>query len=169
MNIKIEMKEHFKMFGIERVISMVDGQNFIDIPQFWDECLNNGTVDQLSIASGTPLSSEHVGLFNVHGLMAYKETEKDTFPYMIAAMVQANSNLEGYDVVTIPALEWAIFKSDHYTSETLSQTVQGLWHYIFSEWFPTSGYQHDKGPELELYGTDGPDKEYCEVWIPITK
>lgn len=169
MNVKIEKKEQFKMFGIERVVSMVDGQNLIDIPKFWDECLRNGVVDQLSIASGIPVSSEHVGLYNVHGIMAYRELDNQTFPYMIAAMMHADSKTFGYEIVTVPALEWAIFKSDYYNNETLSQTVQGLWQNIFSEWFPTSGYHHAKGPELELYGTDGPEKAYCEVWIPITK
>jgi AraC family transcriptional regulator len=47
--------------------------------------------------------------------------------------------------------------------------VPALWKRIFGEWFPTSGYTHTENPEVEAYYRRPDGREYCEVWIPVTK
>jgi AraC family transcriptional regulator len=69
------------------------------------------------------------------------------------------------ETITIPSHTWAIFES----TGPMPDAIQNVWKRIFSEWFPSSNYEHAKGPELELYpegDTNSPDY-YCEIWIPV--
>jgi hypothetical protein len=47
VNYRIEKKNSFKMIGVEKIISMINGENFKEIPSFWKESFQNGTVDKL--------------------------------------------------------------------------------------------------------------------------
>ncbi|MEK4524639.1 MULTISPECIES: GyrI-like domain-containing protein [Paenibacillus] len=44
------------------------------------------------------------------------------------------------------------------------EAIQRLWHYIMTEWFPSTSYQHAGIPELEVYKGDGTPPQ---VWIPV--
>lgn len=169
MNYKIERKPEFKMFGKETIVSTLEGKNYVDIPKFWQDSFADGSVETLVKATGETFAENHVGRWAVHAIMCHRQTGKDTFPYMIGGMVTEKSDTTGYEMVTIPELEWAVFTTDYYTNETLVETIQTVWKRIFAEWFPTSGYEHDCGPELEVYCTAGGGKEYCEIWIPVVK
>ena len=59
MNYRIERKDSFSVFGVEKVISTVDGQNFIDIPEFWHESYKNGMVEKIIKASGIEWMKEY--------------------------------------------------------------------------------------------------------------
>ena len=167
MNVKIEEKPAFKMFGVERIISMANGQNFKDVPKFWQESFANGMVEKLEKASGIEVFDDYEGVLPVHAVMSYKETGDETFPYMIGALLLDNSDPSDYEVNEIPAAKWAIFSTEPYQVEQTTEHVQALWNAIFSEWFPSSGYEVAIGARLEMYykakGTD----EYCEIWIPV--
>lgn len=169
MNYRIERKQGFRMFGKETIVSTSDGQNFVDIPKFWEASFADGTVEALYKATGESCGVNHVGRYAIHAIMCHRETGKDTFPYMIGGMVSEESDTSDYEVVAIPELEWAVFTTDYYTNETLVGTIQGVWKRIFSEWFASSGYDHGCGPELEVYYTAGEGKDYCEIWIPVVK
>ena len=88
---------------------------------------------------------------------------------MIGGIVGEKSDIAGYEVVDVPELEWAVFTTEYYNDDTLVEAIQTVWKRIFAEWFPTSGYEHDNGPELEVYYTAGGGKDYCEIWIPVKK
>jgi len=53
--------------------------------------------------------------------------------------------------------------------DNAADKIQGVWKRIFPEWFPTSGYEHAGGPELELTYTISDSKFYSEIWIPVVK
>jgi len=169
MDYKIEKKPAFKMFGYEKTINMENGLNTTEVPQFWDECMNNGLIDKLSDDSGIKIGKDYSGLYAVNAIMCYKDTGKNTFPYLIGSIINDNSCPQGYEVVEIPEFEWAIFKTPNYTRETTSAIIQEVWKRIFNEWFPASNYKHACGPEAEMYYIDEKGKEYCEIWIPIEK
>ena len=169
MNYRIEKKHEFRMFGKERIISTLEGQNFIEIPKFWQDSFTDGTVEAIYEATGEHFDENHVGRFAVHAIMCHRETGKDTFPYMIGGIVGEKSDIAGYEVVDVPELEWAVFTTEYYNDDTLVEAIQTVWKRIFAEWFPTSGYEHDNGPELEVYFTAGGGKDYCEIWIPVKK
>lgn len=94
-------------------------------------------------------------------------TEK--FTYLIAIETPAGrSNLpEGCVDRVTRAGTWAIFESRGPLPEGIQETIGR----IYGEWFPTSGYEHAGGPELEVYppGDTGAPDYYCEVWIPVRK
>jgi AraC family transcriptional regulator len=169
MNYRIERKPEFQMFGKEKIISATDGRNFIEIPGFWQDSFADGTVEALCKATGEQCGEDHRGRYLVHAVMCYRQTGEGTFPYMIGGMITEKCNTYDFETVTIPELEWALFTTDYYTEKTLVEAIQSVWKRIFTEWFPTTGYAHAGGPELEVYCTDGPGKDYCEIWIPVIR
>lgn len=167
MKVIIEEKPAFKMFGIERIINSTKGQNFIDIPKFWQACFADGSVEKLEKSSGINITSGYEGLLPVNSVMSYKDTGKDSFPYMIGCLVLESSDPRGYEIIEIPALKWGVFRSENFKEEDTTEVVQGLWRKIFSDWFPSVAYEIQTGAQLEMYYKDKDKMEYCEVWIPI--
>ena len=167
VNYRIEKKNSFKMIGVEKIISMLNGENFKEIPKFWQECFQNGIVEKLDEVGKNAPHPGSKGLFPVNAIMCYEETGNDTFPYLIGTFMPENSIPEGYKVVEVSEYLWAIFTTEKYKQPDTSELVQKVWKLIYSEWFPSTNYVHAEGPELELYYEDEDDFEHCEIWIPI--
>jgi len=74
---------------------------------------------------------------------------------------------EGMTSLEIPAANWAVFE----VHGAMPDAMPKVWKQIFSEWFPSSGYENMGGPELEVYSNDNPyDPDYySEIWIPVKK
>ena len=74
---------------------------------------------------------------------------------------------EGYEIIQIPASSWAVFES----KGAVSKAIHDLEDRVFIEWFPSTGYEHDNKPELEIYlPGDRSSEEYrCQFWEPIVK
>ncbi|MHA7767717.1 AraC family transcriptional regulator [Bacillus atrophaeus] len=54
----------------------------------------------------------------------------------------------------------------------LPGAVQQTWDRIFSEWFPSTGYEHAEAPELEVYPASRDihaSDQRTEIWIPVVK
>lgn len=74
---------------------------------------------------------------------------------------------ERWETLTIPAGTWAVFT----VIGEFPKTLQDTWARVFSEWFPTSGYESTGGPEIlwnESPDISKPDYK-SELWIPIKK
>nr|WP_312890833.1 effector binding domain-containing protein [Clostridium thailandense] len=76
-----------------------------------------------------------------------KDFGKDEFNYMIGVEEIKDNLPEGYVSAIIPAATWAVFES----VGALPEAIQDLTRRIFTEWLPSTGYQHDCAPELEVY------------------
>lgn len=168
MNYRIEDKNAFSVFGVEEIFTTENGENLRKIPEFWNRVLEDGTIDRIEAASGLKCDGTP-GIMPVNAVMCHRETGGSTFPYMICALTPKSGVPEEFTSVQIPALTWAIFTSDEYTPDKTTETIQKLWKRIYSDWFPTSGYEHGNGPEFEMYGSSGKGMKYCEVWIPVVK
>lgn len=168
MDYKIVEKGAFKVFGVEKVISMTNGANFKMIPEFWTECRQNGTLERLM---GIPVPENKNGLCKLNSVMCYRDTGKDTFPYMVGIVDLEGTAVtpENLAAVNIGPNTWAIFRSEEHGMEDATEKIQKLWGRIFPEWFPTSDYEHADGPELELTYYIAENKCYTEVWIPVVK
>jgi AraC family transcriptional regulator len=167
VNYRIEKKSSFKMVGVEKIISMLNGENFKEIPSFWQESFQNGTVDKLDELDKNAPHPGSKGLFPVNAIMCYEESGKDTFPYLIGTFIPEKDIPEGYKVVEVSEYLWAIFTTEKYLQPNTTGVVQDVWKSIYSEWFPSTNYVHAEGPELELYYEDEGNFEHCEIWIPI--
>lgn len=158
MNYRIEEKQAFKMAGIERIVSNKNGENFIVIPKFWEEFVAQGMDKNIHVPEGD----------GFHAIMGYGEHcgMNGTLSYMIGVFEEEGIDYSNLKEVAVPAATWAVFCTK--TSESCLPELHDIWKRIFSEWFPSSSYEHAPLPECEIYNfTKG--SEYAEVWIPVIK
>lgn len=156
MNYRIERKPKFSFCGMTRNITNVpEGENFIAIPKFWEEVMQDGSYNEIM---GKVNDGRCIG-----ACMPMNPEEDTDFDYIIG--VFSDEEIEGYDYHKVPSADWAVFEVRGI------QEIQNMWKRIFSEWFPSTGFQHAYLPELEVY-SDGnvQDPDYLiEIWIPIIK
>jgi len=166
MNWRIEKKEAFEVFGIERIFSNDETSK---VPGFWDECHQNGSYEKLfDDAGGVKLpKGEHRGVYVVNAVCGYCEPGENNFPYMICALMKDGCRTDGYKVAQIPSATWAVFRSDD--SDSIGVHIPELFNRAYSEWLPSSGYDKTVGPDMELYGVADSGKYFEEVWIPVKK
>jgi AraC family transcriptional regulator len=160
MDYRIETKEAFDVYGIEKIFTMKGGKNLTDIPAFWTECRDDGRLGKL-------LQSAH-GISGVHAVCDYREMEGDSFPYMLFAFKTPESDTDGYTQVRVPAATWAVFRTENHTLEQTPNAIQGLIKRVYTDWLPTAGYNKVDGYELELYFDAGFGMCYSETWIMVT-
>ncbi|MBK5462274.1 AraC family transcriptional regulator [Peribacillus sp. TH27] len=159
MKYNIIERDSFQVIGIKREFSLVNGENLIGIPKLWDKVNSDGTDDQL----GKLNNGQIKGLLGVCVDKRILE-QNETMDYWIATEYDAQVP-EGYSSLTIPASKWVIFE----VHGPMPDAIQEVWKRIFSEWFPTSGYEHAGTFEMEVYTDDdasNPDY-YSEIWIPV--
>lgn len=159
MDYKIEKKQGFSYYGMKRTISTIDGVNFVDIPKYWDEVLNNGTFTEML---GKTNASKSLGV-----CLPMSLEEDSKFDYLIGAFTTKEQS--GYYNQTVPEAEWAIFEVRGPIGA--AEKLQNTWKRIFSEWFPSTGFKHADLPQLEVYSEgDVTAEDYLvEIWIPIEK
>ncbi|MBH1940686.1 AraC family transcriptional regulator [Mobilitalea sibirica] len=157
MNYRIVEKPSMRFVGKKETVSTVGGQNFQRIPVIWQEVFQNGMFDKIyALSDGNPPG--------VMGICAnFKDEQLD---YYIASASGAKP-LEGMDVLEVPAGLWVIFQC----VGPMPQAIQDVWKRVYTEWFPSSGYEHAGGAEIEWYSEgDSSSEDYIsEIWIPIIK
>jgi AraC family transcriptional regulator len=92
--------------------------------------------------------------------------EDNTTDYYIAAITEKDSP-KSLCKLEIPSHTWAIFE----IIGPMPTAMAEIWGRIFSEWFPTSGYEHAEAPEIAWYTNgDLSSSDYkSEIWIPVIK
>ncbi|WP_285765714.1 effector binding domain-containing protein [Peribacillus sp. SI8-4] len=161
MKYKILERDSFQLIGIKREFSLVNEENLIEIPRLWEQVNADGTSDKL----GKLNNGEIAGLLGV--CVDKRELDKnETMDYWIAAEY-AGTVPEPFLPLTIPASKWVAFE----VHGPMPAAIQKAWKQIFSEWFPTSGYEHAGLPELEVYPNEDAHNQdyYSEIWIPIKR
>ena len=157
MNYKIVDKGSFTVVGKQRRITMVDGENFIQVSKFWDDCMKDGSYQWISSKAGK------LGVLGI-----FKDFGKNEFNYIVGVEEIKDTLPKGYVSATIPAATWAVFESVGALPEALVDIIRR----VYSEWFPATGYQHDCcTPGLEVYPEgDKHSPDYrCEYWVPVKK
>ncbi|MDD4493459.1 MAG: AraC family transcriptional regulator [Eubacteriales bacterium] len=162
MNWRIEEKEAFEVFGIERVFANDESGL---VPDFWTELRENGEYERLYQAAGAKRGED--GKHCINAVCGYCEPDEDSFPYMICALKKPDSSTDGFKIARIPKTIWAIFRSDE--SEWQGTEIPTLFNRVYSEWLPNSGYDKSPGPDMEIYYTAENGKHIEEVWIPVKK
>ncbi len=92
--------------------------------------------------------------------------EKGELDHYIGVATLSDETAE-FDVLEIEASAWAVFES----IGPFPETLQNVWGRIYSEWFPSSGYEAVEGPEIlwnESPDTANPQYR-SEIWIPVKK
>jgi AraC family transcriptional regulator len=156
MNYRIEQKDPFTIVGVMERFSNVEGLGE-NIGRMWSKT-SAETIEQI-IGLG---DTEPYGLLGVYSGMY----EDNTTDYYIATITKKScpGNLCQLE---IQPHTWAIFE----ITGPMPTAMAEIWGRIFSEWFPTSGYEHAEAPEVEWYSKgDLSAADYkSEIWIPVIK
>ena len=153
MNYRIETKEAFRIAGVSALMDKEMENNFAVVPQMWQSAVENGTLQELSkIMNGTPTGLLGVSVCN----------DQEDWKYFIA--VASKNGGDMFENYMVPASTWAIFPGTG-----TNQSVQELERRIFTEWFPTSGYEYGNAPDIEVYINPDPQNTIFEVWVPVKK
>lgn len=159
LNYKIEEKQCFDMFGVSIEINAGGESPFQEIPQFWTQCIADGTVDRIRTAAGIGDNGQ------IHGVL-YNHRD-DKLSYLIGYFSPDSGLPSGFEKLTIPTQTYAIFSTG--VNPDGQSDIHGLWKRIWAEWFPRSGYEFANGPELELTYDRGNNMYEMEVWIPVVQ
>ena len=155
LNYRIETKEAFRIVGISQPLDHEIEKNFKIVPQMWQNAAMSGTVPKLiPIMDSKPEGILGVSICN--SLQDWK------YFIAVASTKAIDNTLEEY---TIPPFTWAIFSG----AGQCPQAIQELEQRIVTEWLPTSGYEYDNGPDMEVYLNADPQNAQFEVWIPVIK
>lgn len=159
MKYNIVERDSFRVVGIKREFSLENEENLKGIPKLWNEVNSDGTSDRLGKVNNGRIK----GLLGV--CVASLEKEHDgSMEYWVATESEGSVPKE-FSVLVIPASKWVVFE----VNGPMPEAMQKVWKQIFSEWFPTSGYEHAGTPELEVYADEDSTAAdyYSEIWIPI--
>ncbi|RKQ33205.1 AraC family transcriptional regulator [Oceanobacillus halophilus] len=159
MDYRITEKEAFEVIGKGIRTTTIDGENYKNIASFWEESNSNGFSDRLAKVCGS------LGLI---GVCMDFDKKQEHLTYFIGAEKQIKDLPKEWEEKRIPASTWAVFP----VQGSMPDAMPKVWERIFSEWFPSTNYEHAGGPELEVYLSDeNPANEdyYSEIWIPVRK
>jgi AraC family transcriptional regulator len=167
MDYKIIDKPAFDVIGKSRKFTTSQGENFVKIPQFWDEFIKNKYYE--SLMKLTQGKAGPVTGADSLGVCYFPDDRRnmEEFYYGIGVEKPGKSVPKDFDVIHIPEATWAIFES----VGPMPKAIQDVTVKIFQEWFPSTGYEHAPKPELEVYLPGDPNSQdyRCQVWIPIIK
>jgi AraC family transcriptional regulator len=165
MDYKIIEKPTFYVIAKARKFTTVQGENFVKIPQFWEEMMQgeNGFKALIRLTQDKPGLVTGAACLGI----CMMDIVMDKFTYAIGVEKPAKPVPAGFEVLHIPAATWAAFES----VGPMPKAIQDVTVKIFKEWFPSTGYEHDAVPELEVYlpGDENSQNYHCQVWIPIIK
>jgi AraC family transcriptional regulator len=157
MNYRIEEKKAFRAVGVRERFSTEDSYQLQEIPKMWDRVNSDGSGDAVYAL----MEGDMRGCLGICADMADNGL---TYWIAVATRQPCPSSLSE---MTVPASTWAVFE----VIGPMPKAMQEMWGRIFAEWFPTSGYDHAKTPELELYcyGDIKSPAYRSEIWIPVVK
>ena len=153
MNYRIETKEAFRIVGISAPLERELEKNFEVVPSMWGRAAADGTIEKLA----GMMNAQPMGLLGVSAC-----GDEEVWKYFIA--VASTAPCDGFEEYTVPAATWAIFPG-----EGTNQSIQELEQRIVTEWLPTSGYEYENAPDIEVYLNPDPQNAKFEVWIPVVK
>ncbi|MDB0441133.1 AraC family transcriptional regulator [Clostridioides difficile] len=155
MNYRIEKKEEFRIVGVSQPLHTELEKNFEIVPKMWQQSALDGTIQKLL----PMMNSQPKGVL---GVSVCNDSEEWKYFISVASTESIDDKLDEY---IIPPFTWAIFSGEG----QCPQAIQELEKRIVTEWLPTSGYEYDNGPDIELYLNPEPQNAKFEVWVPVKK
>ena len=155
MNYKIVDLPEFRVVGIASNNGSWDVEDAGEkATEFWG-ALGPRVHEVLNLMDG----SEPAGLL---GVQFCRGQEFDG--YLAAVATQAPCP-EGMEERVVPAATYAVFEC----TGPMPQAMTELWHRIFTEWLPSSGYRWASRSDVERYLTPNMTQatSQSEVWLPV--
>jgi AraC family transcriptional regulator len=165
MEYRIVTKPAYKVIGFE--LRTGNGENFQQIPAFWQEYLRNGWGCRI------PNRVHRESVVEL-GICHSFDMESGTFTYMIGMEAEHFDGApDGLVCREFASAEYAVFTTPKVPLDQFSSSIQSTWKSVFEEWFPHSGYEHAGTPEFELYDERcHPDKvteAQMDIYIPVKR
>lgn len=165
MEYRIEKKDAFQVYGIEEWFETKNGENFKDIPLFWDRLIESGGLGKLG--ESTKLDQNKPGMMPINAMCGTEPMQGTRMTYMICAMKTPECDTAGYKVVDVPASTWAIFRNKAHGIEETSAAVQELNRQVYTDWLPSADYNMLDQFDCEMYYKGDGDRYYEEIWIRV--
>lgn len=162
MNYRLVEKEAFKIIGFKKRVPIIfEGVNSEIVKM--TERLTPEIVQQLKELSNV----EPRGIISAStNFSDGRMSEKGELDHYIGVLSLAQGPAN-FDTLEVEAGTWAVFEA----IGPYPDTLQNIWGRIYSEWFPTSGYEAISGPEIlwnESPDTTNPQYK-SEIWIPVKR
>ncbi|MFP4478648.1 MAG: effector binding domain-containing protein [Candidatus Izemoplasmatales bacterium] len=153
MDYKIIQKEPFQLLCVRKKFpqSIIDEEDNTDIPDYWTEKLNDGTVKELLKHSSTK---------ELYGPCGSVNQSSDYFYYGIGVEYGGQA-IKDFELWKITHPLYAVFICQ--TKDDMGKTWEG----ITQDFIPNSKYQMADEPDFELYPNH--DDYFCEIWVPIKR
>lgn len=159
MNYRIVERSGIRVVGVKRDIpcDAEGGSPSQGVAAFWQEVNENGTVGQLIQL----LNGEIKGPL---GVTCNYDSERNTVEYWIG-VESSDDAPNGFSVTELPSAKWVVFE----VIGPVSTAMPSAWRRIYSEWFPSNGYEPADKPPLEVYTDPNPLSENAtnEIWVAI--
>lgn len=161
MNYRMVEKEEFAIVGLMRRVPLIyEGVN-PHIAAMWGQ-LNEELIATLKALSNV----EPLGLISASTNFSEGRLDGGELDHYIG-VATTQDEPAGLARLDVLASTWAVFES----AGPFPQTLQNIWGRIYSEWFPSSGYESVAGPEIlwnESKDVESPTFR-SEIWIPVSK
>ena len=152
LHFKIEEKDAFDIIGQCFPLSHELEENFINVPQYWNHCLEEKILNKLIAFNNQ----------KPYGLLGMSVHHHNDWRYFIA--VSSSKNSEDFEKYHVPSSLWVVF-----SGRGTNKSLQDLQRRVITEWLPTSGYDYAKIPDIEVYLKADPDDAIYEYWLPVIK
>ncbi|MCL1812732.1 MAG: AraC family transcriptional regulator [Treponema sp.] len=167
MEPKMIKKPAITIAGFSIKTKTKDGENFKAIPQFWQDYCTDGRQEKIHKESFLKSREEYGACFP-------ENPGNGEFEYVIGLEVKDGHDIpKSYHVCTIPEALYAVFTTPPVDNDAnFSSTIQGTWKYIFSEWFPASGYEFaPNAVDFEFYDERcmAETNKVMDIYIPVVK
>jgi AraC family transcriptional regulator len=169
---RIIEKPAFDVMAKSEIISAEIVHRFVITPEdwenfwwkYWEEFYRdkrNNTLEKLSEGKPGPVTEA-----SYLAVTAIDDGMK-SFSYAVGIEKPIGPIPKGYEVIHVPAVNWAVFES----IGPLPKAIHELEDKVFTEWFPSTGYEHDSKPEIEVYLPGDPNsKDYrCQFWEAVIR
>lgn len=131
MNYRIVEKEAFKLVGFKKRVPVIFKGVNPEIAKM-TELLTPEVIKQLKVISNV----EPTGIISAStNFSEGRMEERGELDHYIGVATSSDETAE-LDVLKIEASTWAVFES----IGPFPETLQNVWGRIYSEWFPSSGY-----------------------------
>ena len=161
MDYRIVEKEAFFIAGIKKRIPLIyEGIN-PHMDSMWASLTAEDFLELKSLSDIEPGGILCVSVNFSEGRFLSEGDELDQYIGVATAKPPQNR----WEILPVSAGLWAVFTA----VGEFPKTLQNVWGRIFSEWFPSSGFEPTGGPEIlwnESPDTAKPNYR-SEIWIPV--
>lgn len=161
MHYRIEEKSAFQIIGVKKRITLVSEGVNPQMDSLW-QGLTSKDIEELKALSNI----EPIGILCVSANFAERTVEGTELDQYIG-VASTGTAPPRWSVLPVEASTWAVFTA----VGEFPRALQQMWARIYSEWFPTSGFELTGGPEIlwnESQDTSLPNYK-SEIWIPVSK